>query len=66
MNRMSHVAKMFGKKLGEGFIIKYQTINNDVCFTVEGLKYKDVFGKWHIANTLLLPLLTGEAVIVDD
>ena len=66
-NKMSIVAAQFGKRLGEEFIIKYQTPKNKyvtqyhATFEEKGLT---VYGQ--NKDTILRQLFTGQAVIVDD
>ena len=66
-NKMSIVAAQFGKRLGEEFIVKYQTpkykyvTQHHVTFEEKGLT---VYGQ--NKDTILRQMLTGQAVIVDD
>ena len=73
-NKMEQVAQMFGKKLGEEFVMKWGNEWGDVeylCeFTARGLRcYPSVKNdiKFNFSNNdWLFLLLTGEAVIVDE
>jgi hypothetical protein len=68
-NKMAEVAAMFGKKLGEEFVIKGRYKDNLHCmFWLDGLLYHDgVRIEWlKSADYMLTDLLTGEAVIVDE
>jgi hypothetical protein len=68
-NKMQAVAEMFGKKLGEEFIVKGRYKNKIHCiFCKDGLRYHNgVVIEWQkAAYYILTDLLTGEAVIVDD
>ena len=66
-NKMEQVAAMFGKRLGEEFIVKYQTakykyvIQYHVTFEEKGLI---VYGQ--NKDIILRQLLTGQAVIIND
>jgi hypothetical protein len=68
-NKMSQVAEMFGKKLGEEFTVKGRYKNKIHCiFCKDGLRYHNgVVIEWQkVADYILTDLLTGKAVIVDD
>lgn len=68
MNRMADVTAMFGKKLGEEFIIRDNRIDLTMYarFTERGLETKDgLFDDYVPISTWLEMLFTGEAVIVD-
>lgn len=61
-NKMSQVAKLFGKKLGEEFAVKNQrSIYYHLAFTDKGLT---VFGT--NKDITLRQLFTGQAVIIDE
>ena len=67
-NKMKAVAQLFGKKLGEEFVIqdtyRYQVTAK---FSEEGILVYHVVGReWLNNHYWLNELLTGEAVIVDD
>jgi hypothetical protein len=69
-NKMAEVAKMFGKKPGEGFLVKSVGGKIVKCmFGDESLWYADIDGEYvsafFVSDTLLRQLITGEAVIVD-
>ncbi len=70
-NKMEQVAKMFGKKLGEEFIIKRSFgFDFEGHFSEKGFEYwgEDINGKcWYSDNGgLILDLLTGRAEIAED
>lgn len=67
-NKMAEVASMFGKKLGEDFVIQDSFHYSAMAkFSEEGiLIYHDLARKWLNNPYWLFELLTGEAVIVDD
>ena len=66
-NKMSIVVAQFGKRLGEEFIVKYQTpkykyvTQYHVSFEEKGLI---VYGQ--NKDTILRQLLTGQAMIVNE
>jgi hypothetical protein len=67
-NKMEAVAQLFGKRLGEEFTVESWNKKFRVTFTVLGI---DVLGyDSHLAlelgHTLLISLLTGMAVIVNE
>lgn len=69
-NKMAQVAEMFGKKLGEPFKIKdlmSEKIYN-ATFDNYGMRaYIDGFStSWTPRRDLVMRLITGEAVIVDE
>lgn len=64
-NKMAEVAKMFGKKLGEEFDIKWGECEYTIRFTKDGMEVTDDYGEWYEAQ-LYRVLLTGEAVITGD
>ena len=68
-NKMEQVAAMFGKKLGEEFIVdEKEGRKNLICkITEKGLFfYHDSYEAWWQDSGLLSELITGRAVIVDD
>ena len=69
-NKMTEVAKLFGKKLGEEFIMKWGTVEYLCMFTARGLRcYPSAKNKekyTYSNNDWLFLLLIGEAVIVDE
>ena len=63
-NKIEQVAKLFGKKLGEEFKIRYKDENYTAYFRNEGLRVRGLFClTW---DNALVALLTGKAVIVDE
>ena len=67
-NKMAEVAKLFGKKLGEEFKIKYGVgldYEAVVKFTEKNFRVYHL-SYWGWDNNLLAELLTGKAVIVDE
>ena len=69
-NKMEAVAKLFGKKLGERFKIKYGDINktftDEYVFTPNGLRFRRGKNLIFPHNCILEDLLTGEAEIVEE
>lgn len=67
-NKMAQVAEMFGKKLGEEFKVYYKCRETLKCkITDDGLYfYYDAYRRWWGDSGLLIELLKGEAVIVDE
>ncbi len=68
-NKMEVVAALFGKELGEEFVVKDKYKTEWHCkFTMRGLMYLDkTFFDWQKSGDYLLQfLLTGRAVIVDE
>ena len=68
-NKMEQVAAMFGKKLGEEFVTEYigrKDIIDTARLTVDGFETKNAFGNWVEDPVMLMWLLKGKAVIVDD
>ena len=63
-NKMAEVAKLFGKKLGEEFKIRYKDENYIAYFQNEGLRVRGLF--FLMWDNAFMALLTGRAVIVDD
>ena len=68
MNRMADVAGMFKKKLREEFEMTYHGQRFKAKFMSGGLYgYTPSVDRWSLANDhVLISLLIGEAVIVDD
>lgn len=67
-NKMEQVAALFGKKLGEEFIVKTRYKGDLKCkFTNRGLYYFDecVHFWGNTSSYILEDLLTGRVVIVD-
>jgi hypothetical protein len=70
-SHMEEVAAIFGKKLGEDFIIKRSFgFDFEGHFSEKGFEYwgEDMNGKcWYSDNgRLVLEMLTGRAVIIDE
>jgi len=68
-NKMAEVAMLFGKKLGEEFVTEYigrKDIIDTARLTVDGFETKNAFGNWVEDPVMLMWLLKGKAVIVDD
>lgn len=70
-NKMEQIAEMFGKKIDEGFKIKYGdglAFEAAVKFTKKNFRVKHLplQDYWSWDNELLADLLTGRAVIVND
>ena len=67
-NKMTQVASFFGKKIGEEFNIYSEYRGTLKCkITDNGLSfYYDAYGRWWGDSGLLIELLKGEAVIVDE
>jgi hypothetical protein len=69
-NKMSQIAKMYGKKLGEEFKVKCTTGKIIQCrFSKKGLWYQEIDQwnhNWFITDMLIAQLIRGEAVIVDE
>ena len=66
MTKMEQVAAMFGKKINERFIVDYHIEKIEVMFMIYGLVEFSNKGGSRLNNDLLVALLTGEVVIVDD
>ena len=67
MNRMADVAALFGKKLGEEFTVDNGERSVKCRITESGLSfYHASYSHWWDDSGLLIELLIGEAVIVDD
>lgn len=69
-NKMEAVAQLFGKTLGEEFIMKWGNVEYMCEFTARGLRCypsaKNDIKFNYSNNDWLFLLLIGEAVIVDD
>ena len=70
-NKMEAVAKLFGKRLGEEFKIKYGdslAFEAAAKFTKKNFRVKHLplQDYWSWDNELLASLLTGRAVIIDE
>ena len=66
-NKMADVAKLFGKKLDEEFIIAVRQVEYVALFSHDGLEIFDTSCDfWMVDYEILGDLLTGKAVIVDD
>jgi hypothetical protein len=64
-NKMAEVAKLFGKKLGEEFKVKLTTGEVILCrFSEKRLWYWQ--RDWFISDKVLVQLIVGEAVIVNE
>ena len=63
-NKMEQVAALFGKKLGEEFKLRYKGKIYRAYFHKSGLRVRALYHAFH--DSVLIELLTGEAVIVDD
>ena len=76
MNRMADVAALFGKKLGEEFVVKsdsvFGEVRNEVVFLDGGFYYKgENYSKvdkvkWFPSKEILYDLIVGNAVIIDE
>lgn len=65
-NKMEHVAEMFGKKLGDVFVIRLGDGKERVAyFSEEGL-HVDGALRFIVSDTALKELITGRAEIVED
>lgn len=70
-NKMAEVAQLFGKKLGEGFLVKAVTGKVVKCmFGDDYLYYAYIDGEYlsnfFVSDTLLRQLIVGKAVIIDE
>ncbi|BAL83541.1 hypothetical protein SELR_18330 [Selenomonas ruminantium subsp. lactilytica TAM6421] len=67
-NKMEGIAALFGKRLGEEFKVYHKCRETLKCkITDNGLSfYYDAYGRWWEDSGLLIELLKGEAVIVDE
>jgi hypothetical protein len=63
---MEEVAKMFGKKLGEPFVVyaPFHKCRNEAVSDAHGFRIKS-YGEWNYDSVYLMWLLTGEAEIVE-
>lgn len=70
MNKMSEVAALFNKKLGEEFTVRrvYYGCNTvRARFTDKGFQFRyDESGCWKYHSERLVELFTGETVIVNE
>ena len=70
MNHMEEVAKMFGKKLGEEFKLKFMFPPGNrihtVKFTRVGLECLNTYNEWEPVSCYIPSLLIGTAEIVED
>lgn len=66
-NKMTEVAALFGKKLGELFKVRhvYCVGEYTACFTKNGYMVKTARDSWK-DDSLLVSLILGMSVIVDD
>ena len=66
-NKMVQVAMLFGKKLGEPFIVEWDGKKVRAMFDVDYLCIMNFCYGWHgVADKILRELLTGEAEIVEE
>ena len=66
-NKMVQVAMLFGKKLGEPFIVEWDGKKVRAMFDVDYLCIMNFGYGWHgVADKILRELLTGEAEIVEE
>jgi hypothetical protein len=69
-NKMEALAKLFGKKLGEVFIMKWENVEYMCEFTLRGLRcvpsIKNDIKYSYSSNDWLFLLLIGQAVITDE
>ena len=66
-NKMEQVAEMFGKELRKPFYVKKDTEHIKVVFTEYGLtEYLRAGAGFELNSELLMDLLTGQVVIVDE
>ena len=63
-NKMSEVAKLFDKELGEEFTVKYKGECYKAYFKANGIKVRAMYHAFW--DSVLIELLTGEAVIIDE
>ena len=67
VNRMADVAALLGKKLGEEFTVDNRERSVKCRITENGLFfYHAAYSHWWTDSGLLIELLKGEVVIVDD
>ena len=64
MNRMADVAALFGKNLGEEFKLRYKGEIYRAYFHKSGLRVRALYHETH--DSVLIELLTGEAVIINE
>lgn len=66
-NRMADVAKIFGKKLNEPFVVEWKGKKVRAMFDVDYLCIMNFGYGWHtVGDEILRKLITGKAVIVDE
>ena len=66
-NRMAEVAKMFGKKMGEEFTVRYEDKVKTWKFDERGLLYHNVKeNEWRKNYGYLDFLIRGKAMIIDE
>lgn len=70
-NKMEQVAALFGKKLGEEFVVKYPGGRWYFIFCEQGIASKRIHEDGNgtydfLSNEILIMLLTGEAEILED
>jgi hypothetical protein len=70
-NRMAEVAKMFGKKMGEEFVIQSGSqfrgrFTKEGLEGAEGYEWNEKNWTYELGSWLLTDLLTGKAVILDE
>jgi hypothetical protein len=70
-NRMAEVAKMFGKKMGEEFVIQSGSqfrgrFTKEGLEGAEGYEWNEKNWTYELGSWLLTDLLTGKAVIIDE
>jgi hypothetical protein len=66
-NRMAEVAKMFGKKMGEEFTVRYEDKVKTWKFDERGLLYHNAKeNEWRKNYGYLDFLIRGKAVIIDE
>lgn len=66
-NKMTDIAKLFGKELGEDFTINFYGRLFDVVFDEDGLKvFSDTLFEDELSRLLLEGLILGNAVIIGD
>ena len=67
MNKMTDVAALFGKKLGEPFIVVWNDKKVRVMFDKQYLCILNFGYGWHtVQDEILRKLITGQVVIIDD
>jgi hypothetical protein len=67
-NRMTEVAALFGKRVGERFTVERDHDRFDCRFTKHGLDTFGVYENPYMSFDVFIleELLTGKAVIIDD